>query len=378
MRKEYEMFFAEGGIEALDIMNSEDIDVVVSDMRMPGMDGAQLLAEIQERHPHTIRIMLTGQADEESVMRTVGVVHQFLAKPCDPDKLKSILQKSSALQNLLSDGRLKGIVSKIGSLPSLPSSFSELQNAIANPEVSIERVAEIVEKDVAMCTKVLQLVNSSFFGLFATVDTPARAVSLLGLDTIKALVLGVGIFSQVKIPKTLLSAESLFDHCLLVGQLAKKIAGMESDDKLLISDSFLAGIIHDIGKLIFLSHLPEQYEKVITSASDGNASLENVEQEVIGSCHADIGAYLAGLWGFNSTIVEAVGFAHQLDCYPANGFSPAMAVHVADCMYYKHRPEEQIGTLRQIDKATINALSFEEKIPLWEEACAEVLDSVDQ
>lgn len=376
MRKEYELFFAEGGNAALEIMSTENIDVVVSDMRMPGMDGAELLTKIQELHPQTIRIMLTGQADEDSVMRTVGVAHQFLAKPCDPDKLKNILQKTSALQDLLFDGRLKDIVSKIGSLPSLPGSFSELQDAINNPDSSIGEVAEIVEKDVAMCAKVLQLVNSSFFGLFNTVESPSRAVNLLGLDTIRALVLSVGIFNEVKGSNKFLSQEQLSDHSLMVGQLAKKIAETQNNDKLLISDSFLAGIMHDIGKLIFLSHLSDQFEEAIELAKSEEISLDKAEQKIIGSSHSDIGAYLAGLWGFNNSIVEAIGFAHQLDKYPEDTFSVAMAVHVADFLFYKYNPEGLIGAPHQLSSTIIENAGLGEQVEKWDDLGKEMFETV--
>ncbi len=130
LRAEFDMYFAASGREALELMAQDRIDVVISDMRMPGMGGAQLLETIQKEHPHTIRIMLTGQADEASILRTVGVVHQFLAKPCDPEKLKTILVQTSALQDLLSDGRMKDLISQIGTLPSLPTVYAKLQKRL--------------------------------------------------------------------------------------------------------------------------------------------------------------------------------------------------------------------------------------------------------
>jgi DNA-binding NtrC family response regulator len=163
LRNEYDMHFVAGGSEALELMACERFDVIVSDMRMPGMDGAKLLEIIQDKYPHTIRIMLTGQADQESIFRTVGVVHQFLAKPCDPEMLKKILIQTAALQDMLFDGNLKDIISQIGKLPSLPSTYSRLQKAMAMPDVDINELAEIIAQDIAMTAKVLQLVNSSFF-----------------------------------------------------------------------------------------------------------------------------------------------------------------------------------------------------------------------
>jgi len=198
MREQMDFYFAESGREALEILAGQRIDVIVSDMRMPGMDGATLLTTVQERYPHVVRIMLTGHADEEAILRTVGVVHQFLAKPAAPDSLKAVLLRACALQELMQNDQLKSLVTSLGKLPSLPAIYAELQRKLLDPDCSIGEVAAIIEKDMAMSAKVLQLVNSAFFGLYKHIDSTIRAVNLLGLDTVKTLVLGVGVFEELK------------------------------------------------------------------------------------------------------------------------------------------------------------------------------------
>ena len=198
MREQMDFHFAESGREALEMLAGQRINVIVSDMRMPGMDGAALLTAVQERYPHVIRIMLTGHADEEAIFRTVGVVHQFLAKPADPDALKAVLLRACALQKLMKNEQLKRLVTRLGKLPSLPAVYAELQRKIVDPNCAIGDVAAIIEKDIGMSAKVLQLVNSAFFGLYKSIDSPLRAVNLLGLDTIKTLVLGVRVFEEPK------------------------------------------------------------------------------------------------------------------------------------------------------------------------------------
>ena len=371
LRAEYDMYFAASGREALVLMAKDRFDVVISDMRMPGMDGAQLLETIQKEHPHTIRIMLTGQADEASILRTVGVVHQFLAKPCDPEKLKTILIQTSALQDILSDGRMKDLISQIGTLPSLPTVYAKLQKAISTPDVNIAEVVEIIEQDIAMSAKVMQLVNSAFFGIYKKVESPGRAVALLGLDTIKILVLGVEIFSQVKVPKEIFHIDMLWSHSLAVGKIAKAIAGHATGDKDIINNAFLAGILHDIGKLILVSHLPEQYRQVIDLACEKKITLPEAEQAIFGTDQGAVGAYLIGLWGFSSPIVEAIGFNHNLGKYPASSFTPALAVHVANVLYYWNRPDEIVGRGQCLHMQVIERLALQDKIPDWERICTE-------
>jgi HD-like signal output (HDOD) protein len=373
MRKEFELQFAENGQEALAILEATDFDVVVSDMRMPGMDGAQLLTEIQKRHPYSIRIMLTGQAQEESILKTVGVAHQFLAKPCEPEYLKAILLRASGLHDLISHAALKKIVSQLGTLPSLPEVYAKLRKAMEDPEISVAEVAAIIEEDMAMSAKVLQLVNSAFFGLFQKVESPARAVNLLGLDTIKNLVLGVGAFSKIKTSSKLFPVKRLWSHSMAVGTCAKKIALSESDDKELIDNCFIAGLLHDIGKLVLLAQMVDQYEQAVLLAKKESICLRRAEKEIFDTVHGDIGAYLMGLWGMPGPVVEAIGFHHRLDNYPDTGFNPAMAVHAANAIYYENRPDEIIGAPHKIHKDYLQTLGFGDKIDHWRELCAEYL-----
>lgn len=232
LRNTMELTFLESGQAALDFMDTHAVDVIVSDMRMPNMDGATLLTTIQQRFPHVIRIMLTGQADEESILRTVGVVHQFIAKPSDPESLKRTLERSCALQDILNNEHLKTLAASIGVLPSLPSLYARLQHAIKQPESSLAEIGEIIEQDLAMSAKILQLVNSSFFGFFKNIDSPSRAVSLLGLDTVKALVLCVGAFSELRpLATSSFSATALWHHSMIVAAYAKTIVQEESDSR---------------------------------------------------------------------------------------------------------------------------------------------------
>ncbi len=374
MRKEFDLYFAENGKEALEIMEGVEFDVVVSDIRMPGMDGAELLAHVQERYPYAIRIMLTGQANEDSVMRTVDVVHQFLAKPCEPEHLKAVLLRASALHKITSHVAMRKIVSRIGGLPSLPEAYAKLRKAMRDPEVSMDTVSGIIEEDMAMSAKVLQLVNSAFFGLFTKVDSPAHAVNLLGLDTVKSLVLAVGAFSEIEATSKVYSIKRLWSHSMTVGACAKKIAASESDDKEFIDHCFIGGILHDIGKLVLLANMVKKYEQVVLLAEECNCTLRKAEKDIFDTVHGDIGAYLMGLWGMPGAVVEGIGFHHRLDNYPDSSFSPAVAVHVANAIYYEHRPDDAVGQPHPLDMEQLQAMGLSGKMDEWRELCADVFE----
>lgn len=340
LRNTMELTYLESGQAALDFMATHAVDIIVSDMRMPNMDGATLLTTIQQRFPHVIRIMLTGQADEESILRTVGVVHQFIAKPSDPETLKRTLERSCALQDILNNEHLKTLAASIGVLPSLPSLYARLQHAIKQPESSLAEIGEIIEQDLAMSAKILQLVNSSFFGFFKNIDSPSRAVSLLGLDTVKALVLCVGAFSELRpLATSSFSATALWHHSMIVAAYAKTIAQEESDSKEQIEQAFIAGLMHDIGKLLLFSTIPDSYLEAIELARAEQLTHCQAEYRVLNATHGDVGAYLLGLWGLPGSIVETAAFHHRLDSYPTPTFCTPLIVHIADIIDHMLHPQ---------------------------------------
>ena len=112
-RREWDMRFAPGGAAALAILGEAQADVVVSDMRMPGMNGDELLAEVRRRHPQTVRIVLTGECAREAMTRVTTLAHRVLTKPCDPDELRSAIQQAFALQGLLLGPHLGAVVGRL-------------------------------------------------------------------------------------------------------------------------------------------------------------------------------------------------------------------------------------------------------------------------
>ena len=170
-RKHWDMEFAVGGEAALQACEKASFDVVISDMRMPGMDGATLLGQIRDRYPGTARIILSGYSEITLVARSVHVAHRFLGKPCEASELRSMIERVCTLQDVLCTPEIRAIIGTVGALPSLSTSYNALTQALSRPDTSISQVADILEHDVAMSAKVLQLVNSAFFGLAQTVTS---------------------------------------------------------------------------------------------------------------------------------------------------------------------------------------------------------------
>ena len=215
MRDAWEMDFAVDGRTGLAMMVEQPYDVVVADMRMPGMDGAMFLRQTQIHNPGAIRIVLSGHSDRDMILQTVRPAHQFLRKPCQPEELKAVMARCLALREVFLDERVKNVVARLDSLPAVPRLYAALLDVLAQEEPSMAAVAGLIAQDVGMAAGVLKLVNSAFFGLRDHVSSPARAVNLLGLEVVKALVLGIGLFGRFdKEAFRDFDLEKLWSHCL--------------------------------------------------------------------------------------------------------------------------------------------------------------------
>lgn len=305
MRVEWEMVFVESGTAALDAMDQVAFDAVVSDMRMPQMNGAQLLNEIQRRHPATVRLVLSGHADRELILQCVGSAHQFLTKPCDPDLLKTAIQRALQRGGQGELDRCRELLGSATDLPVLPANYRELQKMLEDPDAPTASIAEVVAGDIGLTARVLKLTNSAFFGLRRSVSTVPEAIHFLGVDTLKALVLLQGFMDQV--PKQLprgLDLEGLTDQSLRVARIAKAIA---RDVAPAIADvAFGAGLLHKTGLLLLGMAQPTKVQALLGVAEEGRQPFWELEREIFGVDHAQVGAYLLALWGLPEPLVEAV------------------------------------------------------------------------
>lgn len=372
MRSEWEVEFANSGADAVAAMTQAPFDVVISDMRMPGMDGAQLLDLVRARFPRTVRIILSGQSDRETILRSVGPSHQYLSKPCDVDELKQKLIRAFALRDILDNGLLKEVICRLKTVPSLPAVYFAVTEALRSPETSLKQIGELIEKDMGMCAKVLQMVNSAFFGLSCHVSSPQQAIAMIGLDTLTALVLGVEVFSGFGGPGTQ-DVGYFWNHSMATASSAKAIAKLQLAAPGLVDDAFAAGLLHDVGRLVLASAFGQEYQHVLRRAAEPEALLAQCESEAFGCTHSAAGAYLLGLWGLTDPVVEAVAWHHQPSRAEPASFSPLIAVHAADCFANQILPGPDFEENSVLDEQLLCRLGFEQRLASWSEACREVM-----
>ena len=367
LRKDWDMAFAQGGENALDLLEKQSFDVIVSDMRMPQMDGPKLLQLVQDKYPMMVRIILSGHSDREMIMKSVKSAHQYLSKPCEKDLLVSTITRACSLQDLLNKKALQQLLGGIETMPSLPSLYTQIMEELQSSDACIASVGEIISKDMGMTAKVLQLVNSSFFGMPRHISNVKEAIVLLGMDVVKILVLGIEVFSRFsKSTLSVISVDKIHDHCVRAGVIAKKIAILEKMDKKKADNAMMASILHDLGKFILAQYFPDEYKKVMEMVYQESLPVFKAEKQVFNVTHAEVGAYLLGLWGLPDAIVEGIAFHHSPGKYADEEFGICGILHVAELM--EHHEQQQPGTwekLNGLDTKYMEKIRLQDRIPLW-------------
>ncbi len=328
-RNEWECLYAENGFKALEILETNDIACIVTDMRMPGMDGAQLLKTVMGKYPQVVRIILSGHSDKEMILRSTQVAHQFLAKPCQSEVLIATISRVLELRNDLNNENLRKIVTGISELPSVPTIYLQLEAALHNEDISVQKIANIISQDMSMTTKILQMVNTAFFGLPVAISNPVQAVNYLGINVIKSLVLYIKLFDNSKnSPELQNYINSIWHHSLVVANYCKELAKGIIKDKITGDDIYAAGLLHDIGRLVLLK-LPDYYRNVMELKEKDKINSYEAEKILYGTTHCEVGAYLFRLWGLRDQIIYPVLHHHK---YQFNDYAitPVSTVFIAN------------------------------------------------
>jgi len=363
MRGQWETHFAASAQEALEAMAGERFDAIVTDMRMPEMDGATLLGHIKDRYPDVIRIVLSGQSEKEAMLRSIAPAHQYLAKPCDVRELKVRLTQAFASRDMVRNPEIAAAIARLGSIPSLPAIYNDLTAALRTETTTLAQIGEIVGRDVGMATKILQLANSAFIGAHGRVPSLCQAVSLIGVDAVRTLALSIHVFSRFD-QHSPVAAEvtALWKHSVAVASLAQRIATLETGSKAMAEECFAAGLLHDAGKVILLGERPREYGLVRNRMENGQSSIEEAETAILGCSHAQLGGYLMSIWGLPTSLVHAVAFHHRPSQTTEVEFSALTAVHCADALAHAALdPNDRT----EMDSCYLERLLLSGKPALW-------------
>jgi len=356
------------GPAALAAMEEGSFDAVVASFDLPELDGPQLLNRVRQKFPDAVRVLMAEDSDRERVMKDGLGTQQFISKPCKPDVLKVMLENAVSRDTWIADDAVRELVSRMRSLPTIPSIYLEVRNELKSPSGSPDSVGVIIGKDMAMTTKLLQVCNSSYFGLPRKITDVGEAVGLLGFDAVNSIVVAVkmlGYYDRIK--PAYYSVDKLWKHSLAVAQHARKVALRHSGERVLGEASYTAGLMHDLGKIVLACNFSHEYEKVQNEAKHTARPLWIVEKETFGGSHADIGAYLLGLWGLQPEVCEAAAWHQQPLRSPSNEFTVLTAVHVANALERELNPSDEAWALSKVDTIYLARIGCLNELDGWRE-----------
>lgn len=384
-REGWNLLTAGSGREGLDLLDRQPVDVVVSDIRMPEMDGVAFLEQVKERHPGAARIILTGFVERGNIATVVerAGIQQIIAKPWDDEELRVILREVLAQRDRqeAEGAGLKRIINEIDVLPSLPDVYLEVRRLMEEEESpSADRLAQVVSRDPGMATKILQVANTAIFGQRRKIDTVGRAIVVLGLKFMGKLVLSASVFRSLSSPRKFVAGfdqEALWEHSVRCGAVARQISRQSARGPEGAEQAMLAGTLHDLGKLIFATYLPDRYEGVIRAARDRRSPLVEVEEEMLETTHAAAGAHLADWWNFPAELVDAIRWHHD-PAASSGEMSSAAVVHLADVLVNRvsthgsgnGRPPDVVGSTCEalgLDPTELDRIEAQMKADVGEE-----------
>jgi HD-like signal output (HDOD) protein len=268
----------------------------------------------------------------------------------------------------MADPAIACLLTSVKKLPSLPAIYLRLMQALESPDTSIEEIGRIIAQDMVMTARILQLVNSAYFGLQSNLTNPAEAITYLGINQTKALVLVAHVFSNFEETKTsFFSFDSLWRHSIATGKLAGWITRDETGNCKLAEESFTAGVLHDVGKLMLAVNLPDEYTTVAEEARQKRITFDVAERQILGTTHAELGACILGGWGLPFDLVQAIAFHHTPVLHDSKSFSSVTAVHLANVLEHEVQAKEEEAFRPKFDLDYLARLHLEHLPKVWRE-----------
>lgn len=339
LESDWELGFARTTEAALLALAEKPFDVIVSDLRGPSLDGVALLARAAELYPRIVRIVLSGYDDDDAALQLLHVAHQFLAKPCAIETLRRVVARAHDLAQLLPDRKLQTLAAQIGSLPCAPELHRQMLELVERPGAS-PALAQLIAQDPGLTSKLMQLACSGFFNSSAGVADIPAAVMRLGAPRLRhvARSLGEPPPARPSSMPTVSAVRATQQRSLAIAKLAASLTRLPED----AAAAYLAGLLCDVGQLVFVRCAPERLYVTQAEAAQSGVPSHAAELATWGATHAEVGAFLLGLWGLPFQVVEAVANHHAPERGEGDRFGLTQLVWLAACVVEGEQPSAEL------------------------------------
>jgi HD-like signal output (HDOD) protein len=364
----WQSVFALGGEQALGEISRAPaaFDVVVTDMRMPRMDGAELLHQVRAVTPGAARLVLSGYAEPDLIARALPVAHQYLTKPCPAAVLRGTLDGVRALQLALGSLALQQRVGAGDQLPPLPETRAIMRAAIGDPQRRPSELADVASRDPALAARLLQLANSALFRPSQPVTSLVEAAGLLGTELVSGLpeMMDADLSgAPAPRPDPPAALAEIHRASLAAARLAAAFAPTREQADL----AYTAALLHDIGRTLLVLQSPDEMADLRHRARTAGRPPSEIEREAIGCTHAQVGGYLLGLWGLPPVLVDAVSHHSAIPPDRRTALPVAVLVHAADALLGEAlaNAAPDRGPPEPLDQPALDAHGFTPLLPTW-------------
>lgn len=366
VRDGWEVTIVRSRKEAFEALAVGRFETVVIDAREPKEVEKEFLTEVANRCPALARILLFHPTDKAAHARSSGLADQCVLQPCTMETLVAAAARAKLMHQWLADPALTRLLPRLRKLPSVPDVYLQVMEALQSPDADLEEIGRIMSRDLVMTAKLLQIINSSFFALPRAITSPAEAVAHLGLAQTKALVLLASVFSNYTEDKSSgFSLDQLWRHSLGTAELARRITQFETKNALMADEAFITGMLHDVGKLFYAVNCPEEFHGLTMLMESNGATYLETERQMLGTTHAELGAFVLATWGLPAVILEGIALHHTPARHAGERFCPLTAVHVANAFDHEMNPGSTPARDCQIDNEYLARLGCGTRVEAW-------------
>jgi len=357
----------EQGLKCLADSRVEGVAVAISLSDMPGLEFLRRASEVA---PTTVGMLRATPEDRVAFGKNGGLAPHFLPHAPNAEELGETLQRIFQLMRWMSEPSIRSLMGRMENLPAVPALYARVMRELRSEEPSIESVGKLISHDPALTAKMLQMVNSPVFALGRPICEAIDAVTFLGAERTKALILIASLSLHGSLtPCEGFSQESFWQHSLTVATLARTLALKELKNAGLADACFTAGLLHDIGKLLFASNLPTEYGQVTNAAKTAKTSIGEWELKAFGVSHGELGASLLGMWGLPMPVLEAIAWHEHPRSEETPGFSTVTIVHAANVLEYEKRGLAGGDGVPQFEMEYLATLGLADRLNHWRALC---------
>jgi HD-like signal output (HDOD) protein len=327
-----------------------------------------LLNEISRRFPGVVRLIRYAPEDKSLLRGFVGWPPCHLTQQMDSRETEAGLAAAFQVAEWMAKPAIKALIPNMGRLPTVPELYTKVMDLLASPYASAKEVGQLIARDPALTVKMLQTVNSAVFALASPVTNAVEAVMFLGTERTKALILMANTSLHFDLSACEgFSQDEFWRHSLTTAELARSIVQMESQDAKLAEEAFTAGLLHDVGKLLFAANYTQKYSQMLAVARNQRMTDGEAERLTFGASHAELGACLLGTWGLPLNFLRAISWHHLPSDSGERGFSLLTAVHAANALDHANHDDPENPTASRLDHLYLTRFDLTARVMRWRE-----------